>query len=88
MLTQNSHIKLFKNSWKSHKFNRIVQSAMGLRVLESCRLTPKQIEAIRRVFVKLTKREGKFFIRLQVNKSNTKKSKGSRMGKGAGSFNS
>jgi large subunit ribosomal protein L16 len=59
---------------------------MGLRVLESCRLTPKQLESIRRVFVRLTRREGRFFIRVFINHSTTKKSKGSRMGKGVGSF--
>jgi ribosomal protein L16/L10AE len=58
---------------------------MGIRILESCRLTAKQLEAIRRVFVRETKREGSFFIRVQNNQLLTKKSKGSRMGKGVGS---
>jgi ribosomal protein L16 len=57
---------------------------MGLRVLESCRLTIKQLESIRRVFVRLTRREGRFLIRVFLNQSTTKKSKGSRMGKGVG----
>ena len=61
---------------------------MGLRVLESCRLTSKQLESIRRVFVRLTKREGRFLIRVFLNQSITKKAKGSRMGKGVGPLES
>ena len=81
-------IKRFKKKWKTYKFSELIQGVCGFRLLESCRLTLKQLETIRRVFVRLTKREGKFFIRLATNQIVTKKSKGSRMGKGTGSFDS
>lgn len=80
--------KIHRKKWKNTKFNSLTQGIMGLRVLESCRLTPKQLESIRRVFVRLTKREGRFLIRVFINQSVTKKPKGSRMGKGVGPINS
>jgi large subunit ribosomal protein L16 len=80
--------KVFKKKIKNSKFNLLLKYFMGIRVLESCRLTLKQVETIRRVFVRVTKREGKFFIRVQANQILTKKSKSSRMGKGVGSFDS
>jgi len=79
--------KVHKKKWKSFKFNTLTQGLMGLRVMESCRLTPKQLESIRRVFVRETKREGRFLIRVFLNQSTTKKAKGSRMGKGVGGLN-
>lgn len=80
--------KPYKKKIKNSKFNLLLKYFMGIRVLESCRLTLKQIETIRRVFVRTTKREGKFFIRIEANQIITKKSKSSRMGKGVGSFDS
>lgn len=74
-----------KKQWKNIKFNSLILGLYGVRVLDSCRMTPKQFETIRRVFVKLTNRNGKFLIRMAVNHCLTKKSKGSRMGKGLGS---
>jgi large subunit ribosomal protein L16 len=78
--------KLYKKKSKNYKFNSLIQGIMGIRVLESCRLTIKQLESIRRVFVRVTKREGRFNIRVNINQSVTKKSKGSRMGKGVGAI--
>jgi len=80
--------KIHKKKWKSPRFNHLTEGIMGLRVLESCRLTSKQLESIRRVFVRLTKREGRFLIRVFLNQSITKKAKGSRMGKGVGPLES
>jgi len=76
--------KNFKKKFKNSNFNSLNQNTMGLRVMESCRITTKQLESIRRVFVRETKREGSFFIRMQINQVLTKKSKGNRMGKGVG----
>jgi large subunit ribosomal protein L16 len=80
--------KQYKLKVKTHKFNNLIHGVFGIRVLESCRLTTKQLEAIRRVFVRVTKRESKFWIRVFINKRLTQKSKGSRMGKGVGNFDS
>jgi len=86
MLNSVKYKKLYKKKIKNFKFNFLVEGIMGVRVLESCRITLKQLEAIRRIFVRITKREGRFFIRMHLNQSVTKKSKGSRMGKGVGSI--
>lgn len=80
--------KYFKKSIKNIKFNNLRYGLIGIRLLESCRLTPKQLESIRRVFVRLTKRAGKFWICVFLNQTVTKKSKGSRMGKGVGALDS
>ena len=80
--------KKFKKKFKTSNFNHLDQNIMGVRVMESCRITAKQLESIRRVFVRETKREGRFFIRMQLNQALTKKSKGSRMGKGVGAIDS
>jgi large subunit ribosomal protein L16 len=55
--------------------------------LESARITPIQLESIRRVVVRKTQRQGKMWLRSFIDQPLTKKSKGSRMGKGTGSVN-
>lgn len=76
--------KVYKKKIKNIKFNSIKIGIIGIRACESGRLTPKQLEAIRRVVVRITKRTGKFWLRVFVDQPLVKKSKGSRMGKGAG----
>ena len=56
----------------------------GLKVLESCLLTPSQVENFRRLIVKQTKRVGKLYIRVFFNFPITKKPLLTRMGKGVG----
>ena len=56
----------------------------GLKVLESCILTPSQVENFRRLIVKQTKRAGKLYIRVFFNYPLTKKPLLTRMGKGVG----
>jgi large subunit ribosomal protein L16 len=79
--------KVYKKKIKNIKFNNVKLGIVGIRTLESGRLTPKQLEAIRRIVVRLTKRAGKFWLRVFVDQPLLKKSKGSRMGKGAGNIN-
>jgi ribosomal protein L16/L10AE len=59
---QNSYSfkKIYKKKIKNVKFNSIKIGIVGIRALESGRLTPKQLESIRRILVRLTKRAGKF----------------------------
>jgi large subunit ribosomal protein L16 len=85
---QNSYSfkKIYKKKIKNYKFNAIKIGIVGIRALESGRLTPKQLESIRRVLVRLTKRAGKFWLRIFPDYPIVKKSKGSRMGKGAGTI--
>jgi len=52
--------KIYKKKIKNVKFNKISVGIVAIRALESGRLIPKQLEAIRRIVVRLTKRTGKF----------------------------
>jgi ribosomal protein L16/L10AE len=52
--------KIYKKKIKNIKFNSVKLGIVGIRALESGRLTPKQLESIRRIVVRLTKRAGKF----------------------------
>ena len=56
-----------------------------MRALQSTRLKPDQMETIRRIFVRNTLRLGKIWLNTKINYLTTKKSQGSRMGKGVGS---
>lgn len=76
--------KIYKKKIKAFKFNMVEIGIIGVRALESVRLTPKQLESIRRVVVRKTQRLGKFWLRAHIDQPITKKAKGSRMGKGAG----
>lgn len=58
---------------------------IGLKAVSSGFLTFKQIEAARRTISRLTGRGNKIWIRVYPDHLLTKKSKGSRMGKGVGS---
>jgi ribosomal protein L16/L10AE len=60
MLHKYTFKKVYKKKIKNIKFNSIRVGIVGIRALESGRLTPKQLEAIRRVIVRVTKRAGKF----------------------------
>jgi large subunit ribosomal protein L16 len=60
----------------------------GLKVLESGIITPKQLETIRRVISRITKRVGKIFINVSCDYPLTKKPLLSRMGKGSGGIHS
>jgi len=52
--------KVYKKKIKNVKFNSIKIGIIGMRALESGRVTPKQLEAIRRILVRVTRRAGKF----------------------------
>jgi ribosomal protein L16/L10AE len=56
----NKFKKIYKKKIKSFKFNMVEIGIIGVRALESARLTPKQLESIRRVVVRKTQRLGKF----------------------------
>ena len=88
-----------KNYKKYHKNNKIFKNEKitlatlkkgfyGFKVLQSGIITPKQIEVIRRVVARITKRIGKTFINVSCTQSLTKKPLLSRMGKGVGSIDS
>jgi large subunit ribosomal protein L16 len=58
----------------------------GIKASSSNIVTTKQLETIRRIFVKITKRTGKLFIRVFFFFPKTEKPLLSRMGKGVGSI--
>ncbi|KJV55251.1 ribosomal protein L16 [Orientia chuto str. Dubai] len=57
----------------------------GLKSLDSCRVTSRQIEAARRAAVRCMKRQGKFWINVFPSIPVSKKPTEVRMGKGKGS---
>ncbi len=57
----------------------------GLRAMEPCWLTDRQIEAARVAMTRFIKRGGKIWIRIFPDKPITKKPQETRMGKGKGS---
>lgn len=79
--------KVFKLKLKNLKFTSLKFGSVGLRALQSIRLLPKQMETLRRIFVRTTLRMGKIWLCSKINYLLTKKSTGSRMGKGVGSTN-
>lgn len=68
-----------------HKSNKLKFGFIGLKALESGTLQYCQVEAARQAISRKIKRKGKIWIRVFFNFPVTKKSKGSRMGKGKGS---
>jgi len=79
---------------KSHKGNRggiatrrkdVSFGSFGLKSLEACWITSRQIEAARRVLTRYTKKGGKIWIRIFPDKPVTAKGGEIPMGKGKGS---
>ncbi len=69
----------------SHRGNQLAFGSFGIKTLESCWLTGRQIEAARQAVTRYMKREGQIWIRVFPDKSITKKPLEVRMGKGKGS---
>lgn len=74
--------KLSKFEYKS---NNLIFGEVGLKAIESGTINFKQIEAARQAITRKIKRKGRVWIRIFPNLPVTKKSTGSRMGKGKGS---
>ncbi len=69
------------NAQRGHQ---IAFGSFGLKTLESCWITGRQIEAARQAIVRYMKREGKIWIRIFPDKPITRKPAEVRMGKGKG----
>lgn len=78
--------KIFKN--ENNNLLSVKKGFYGLKIIESGIITPKQLETIRRIFTKITKRAGKIYINISFSQPLTKKPLLSRMGKGCGGVNS
>jgi len=69
---------------KASRGTEVVFGEYGLRALEPCWMTSRQIEAARRTIVRHMKRSGKYWIRIFPDKPVTKKAAETRMGSGKG----
>ena len=70
---------------KAPKGNAVVFGQYGLKALEPCWMTSRQIEAARVALTRHIKRGGKVWIRIFPDKPVTQKPAETRMGKGKGS---
>ncbi len=64
--------------------NQLAFGSFGIKALDSCWITGRQIEAARQAIVRAMKREGQVWIRIFPDKPITKKPAEVRMGKGKG----
>ena len=69
----------------SYRGNQLAFGSYGIKALEECWLTSRQIEAARIAVTRHMKREGQLWIRVFPDKPVTKKPAEVRMGKGKGS---
>ncbi len=69
---------------KAYRGSSLSFGDYGIKALEPCWLTSRQIEAARIVITQATQKTGKFWIRVFPDKSVTKKSAETRMGGGKG----
>ncbi len=65
--------------------NQLAHGSFGIKAMEECWLTGRQIEAARQAVTRHMKREGQIWIRVFPDKPVTKKPAEVRMGKGKGS---
>ncbi len=69
---------------KAYRGSMLAFGEYGIKALEPCWLTARQIEAARIIITQVTHRGGKFWIRVFPDKSVTKKPAETRMGSGKG----
>jgi large subunit ribosomal protein L16 len=74
-----------RRAGKAYSGSNVDFGDYGLKALESCWLTARQIEASRVAMTRFVKRGGKIWIRIFPDKPITKKPTEVRMGKGKGS---
>jgi large subunit ribosomal protein L16 len=68
----------------AYRGGQISFGQFGLKAMEPCKLTSRQIEAARIAITRFVKRSGKVWIRIFPDKPITKKPAETRMGKGKG----
>jgi large subunit ribosomal protein L16 len=73
-----------KNRGLATRGNKVSFGEFGLKAVDRCRLTARQIEAGRRTISRSVKRGGKIYIRVFPDKPFTQKPLEVRMGKGKG----
>ncbi len=73
-----------KMKGNAQRGNQLAFGSFGIKALDSCWLTGRQIEAARQAVTRHMKREGQLWIRVFPDKPITKKPAEVRMGKGKG----
>ena len=73
-----------RNRGLSQRGNTVAFGEFGLKAVDRCRLTARQIEAARRAMTRYVKRGGKVWIRVFPDKPITRKPLEVRMGSGKG----
>jgi len=68
----------------AHRGNQLAFGTFGIKSLDTCWITGRQIEAARQAVTRYMKREGQIWIRIFPDKPITKKPAEVRMGKGKG----
>lgn len=71
-------------SGNAQRGNQLAFGSFGIKSLETCWITGRQIEAARQALTRHMKREGQIWIRIFPDKPITKKPAEVRMGKGKG----
>jgi len=80
--------KLFrgKNRGQAQRGTEVVFGDYGLKAIDSGEISARQIEAARKKITYITKREGKYWVKVFPSKPLTKKALGVKMGSGKGNI--
>ncbi|MDR1349081.1 MAG: 50S ribosomal protein L16 [Prevotellaceae bacterium] len=73
-----------KMKGNAQRGNQLTFGSFGIKAMEECWMTGRQLEAARQAIVRYMKREGQIWIRVFPDKPITKKPAEVRMGKGKG----
>ncbi|MDR1226480.1 MAG: 50S ribosomal protein L16 [Prevotellaceae bacterium] len=82
--TQYRRVQKGKMKGNAQRGSQLAFGSFGIKTLESCWITGRQIEAARQAITRYMKREGQMWIRIFPDKPITKKPAEVRMGKGKG----
>ncbi len=82
--TKYRRVQKGKMKGNAQRGNQLAFGSFGIKALEECWITGRQIEAARQAVTRYMKREGQIWIRIFPDKPVTKKPAEVRMGKGKG----
>lgn len=82
--TKYRRVQKGKMKGNAQRGNQLAFGSFGIKALEECWITGRQIEAARQAATRFMKREGQLWIRIFPDKPITKKPAEVRMGKGRG----
>jgi large subunit ribosomal protein L16 len=82
--TKYRRVQKGKMKGNAQRGNQLASGSFGIKALDECWMTGRQIEAARQAVTRYMKREGQIWIRVFPDKPITKKPAEVRMGKGRG----